>query len=1153
LGAGPVFSFRPLARGVISCAMALAPLAAQKPPAPAAAPPRLTLQRPLSGELAGGQVRTYVVQLVSRQYAHVTLLQPGFAVIVRVQAAAGKGPLVELHLPGGAQKNEPLCWIGASPGQYRIQLTADRLAGHSSYRITLDDLRAPLPSDDERVEAQLELEKARALGADGKAEEQMVELERALGRYANLGDRDGSIRTLLVLGLAARNASQLDKAQDAFQKARDAAREVRDGHAEDVALNGLGIVLEFQGQYEKSVPVFQEAVKVRHDLRDLEGESASLSNLADAYLNLDRWQDSKNAYERVIALALQTGNRGRQSDGLTGLANFYANRNQFAQAIGYLRLALALLRSTKDRRGEAETLTSLAIVSGSQGRNREAMAYFERALVIYRDSNDRRGVGTILSNLAVMHASLAEYEQALDSDTKALAAFRAGSVKKGEETVLNNLGSLYATLNQPAKAIDCYEQAVKILGDIQDPEAEGIALANLGEAHARMNQYETAIEYYERALAIARKQEEQRDEAQTLSNLGAAYARLGQGTKAIESYEQSVSLCRKTKDRQGEARALVGLGAAYSDSKQDEKAIGCHRQALGIAREIEDRAVESAAFEGLMLAWKDRHPNLAIFCGKQSINALQAIRAGNTGLSQDLRRSFLSGNEAAYRELADLLVSRGRLAEAEQVLNLLKDEEYYEFLRRDANQTPASSRRASLTAEESAWAGEDRAIRERLVALGAEFGRLQAKASLTPREADRFETLQRDLSAGNAAFERFLKDLTEREGSDAPTQERLAQVAQARGIMDALNEMPKGVVAIYTMVGAKKFRAILITRDVRKAYEYPIGAVDLNRKILQFRELVRDPRLDPRPMAQDLYRILIGGMEEDLRQAGAETLMWSLDGCLRYLPIPVLFDGASYLVEKYKTAVFTPASDTRLKDRPDRTWRAAGFGVTESHDDAPALPEVAQELDGIIRRKAGNGVLEGVVRLDGQFTEREMLLVLRGRYPVVHVASHFHFEPGSPDQSFLLLGDGTHLSMAKLRNMPNLFTGVQLLTLSACDTGSGDGKEVEGFGALAQLHGAKAVIASLWPVADDSTSLLMQEFYRFRESRPGISKAESLQSAQLELLRGGSANRKSSQGRKPPIPESDLSGTAPRFPYDPENPYAHPFFWAPFFIMGNWL
>jgi CHAT domain-containing protein len=181
--------------------------------------------------------------------------------------------------------------------------------------------------------------------------------------------------------------------------------------------------------------------------------------------------------------------------------------------------------------------------------------------------------------------------------------------------------------------------------------------------------------------------------------------------------------------------------------------------------------------------------------------------------------------------------------------------------------------------------------------------------------------------------------------------------------------------------------------------------------------------------------------------------------------------------------------------------------------------------------------------------------LLKG-YPVVHIASHFRFQPGNEMQSYLLLGDGGHLSLAELKTSANLFGGVQLLTLSACDTGMGDGTEVEGFGALAERQGAEAVIASLWPVADSSTKVLMQEFYRIRESSPGKTKLEALREAQLELL-GRSAKQTQ---RAEPVralihehAEGKLAVGAPRFRVDPRAPYAHPYYWAPFFLMGNWL
>ena len=128
-----------------------------------------------------------------------------------------------------------------------------------------------------------------------------------------------------------------------------------------------------------------------------------------------------------------------------------------------------------------------------------------------------------------------------------------------------------------------------------------------------------------------------------------------------------------------------------------------------------------------------------------------------------------------------------------------------------------------------------------------------------------------------------------------------------------------------------------------------------------------------------------------------------------------------------------------------------------------------------------------------------MLAALRQRYPVVHIASHFQLHPGDETASFLLLGDGSHLSLAQLKTWPNPFSGVELLTLSACNTAVGstgaDGKEVEGLGRPGPAAGRQGGGGD--PVAGGGCEYarVMQTFYRLRETQPGLPKVEALRQA----------------------------------------------------------
>ncbi|HEX4946360.1 MAG TPA: CHAT domain-containing protein, partial [Blastocatellia bacterium] len=339
--------------------------------------------------------------------------------------------------------------------------------------------------------------------------------------------------------------------------------------------------------------------------------------------------------------------------------------------------------------------------------------------------------------------------------------------------------------------------------------------------------------------------------------------------------------------------------------------------------------------------------------------------------------------------------------------------------------------------------------------------------------------------------------------------------------------------------------------------EAPIGEAALNRKILALRTALQNPKLDPRPAAQELYQILFAPLAKDLRAMKATTLMWSLDGVLRYVPVGALYDGEKYLVEHFRHVVFTPASNARLKDAVSKSWQALGLGVTRGFGDKiPALPAVADEMRGIIREGSSTkGVLPGTIKLDEQFTLEAMQTGLRGRPTVVHVASHFDFKPGNETDSRLLLGDGSFLSLAQIQAMPTPFSGVELLTLSACNTATGgssaNGKEVEGFGVLAQRKGAKAVVASLWPVADRTTQLLMEEFYRGREAQK-LTKIEAMRQAQIKLLRGELSKQPSETVASREIKHDSSAKAAPPFTPNKQRPYAHPYYWAPFILIGNW-
>ena len=728
------------------------------------------------------------------------------------------------------------------------------------------------------------------------------------------------------------------------------------------------------------------------------------------------------------------------------------------------------------------------------------------------------------------------------------------------------------------KAIAQYHSALTIYRQKASQRKIANTLGNIGHAYFYLKQPEKAITFYDQSLTTQRTLKDRAGMGVTLSNLALAYNALEQYAKATTYAQDTLAVTRAISDREGEGLAFNTLGLIDYSSGNYPASARQFEQALPILQAVKARALQAKTLRNLMVAWREmKKPNLAIFYGKQAINLNQAMRADIQNLDKETQKSFLAARQNTYRELADILIAQGRLPEAQQVLDMLKEEEYFNFVHRDAAATADLDKRAELSPTEADWEKRYQEISDRVTAIGAERGELLLKDSRTPEEEAKLTKLEADLTIAGKAFQNFLDKMAAEAGTSQDANAQVTKIRDAQGLMEDLRDLGHGAVALYTVVGEKTYRIILITPDTQIAAEYPISAAELNRKVLSFRQVLQNPDLDPLPLAQELYKIVLGPIAPALKNANAETLMWCLDGVLRYLPMPALNDGQKYLVENYRSTVFTPCSQARLKDEPKNKWKALGLGVSKAQEGFNPLPGVPEELHGIIVSAADaaapaavapvaatdedlKGVLPGQVKLDEAFTEDAMKASLRQRYSVVHVASHFNFRPGNEADSFLLLGDGSHLSLEEIKNLPNVFAGVDLLTLSACDTATGgvgaDGKEVEGFGVLAQRQGAKSVMASLWPVADESTKLLMPEFYRLRETEDGILKAEALRQAQLLLLTGKVKGSGSVERRGSRLANQDsaaMAAGAKPFTFDPTKPFAHPHYWAPFILIGNWL
>lgn len=396
--------------------------------------------------------------------------------------------------------------------------------------------------------------------------------------------------------------------------------------------------------------------------------------------------------------------------------------------------------------------------------------------------------------------------------------------------------------------------------------------------------------------------------------------------------------------------------------------------------------------------------------------------------------------------------------------------------------------------------------------------------------------------------------------------------------------IPQGTAVLYPIVFTDRIELLVETSTGLQRVSTLVAADTVREATESLGRELRSEYGNYMPDARRLYDWLLQPMDALLAQASIDTLVVIPDAMLRTVPIAALHDGKRFAIEKYTIASATGMSMTNTTPPPpgamsaliagasrfgsvvnklnparmDAITRTAAAPVTtgrmlrtiralpamapvsdlpnaksdarsdtgsdeggntrgDAMREALALPGVAKEMSAL------HGILPGTRLQDAGFTLEALHHATESTpYSIIHVASHGIFG-GTADTSYILTYDDL-LTLDGLQDMLKTAqtqkNPIEILSLSACETAAGNDRAPLGISGAAMKARAKSVLGTLWPVDDEAAVSVMSQFYR-GVAQLGQSKARSLQEAQLQLIR---------------------------------NPkLAHPFYWAPFELIGNWL
>ncbi len=768
-----------------------------------------------------------------------------------------------------------------------------------------------------------------------------------------------------------------------------------------------------------------------------------------------------------------------------------AARKWFLTPCSLLLLATLLIPSMATSASAPPSIADDAMAQGTQAFQRGS---YEDALGTLKDAArqyEAQGQAHQQSQALVAAARAAE---SLGQTRQALQLLELASTLAQKEpdalwraTVLAQLGHTYLTARQLDAASTHLAQARDLTNRSLSPALTATLLNDLGILYALQNHPNEALTAFTDTVQLAQQASLPLVALHARLNAARTSLQLNQPTNSRLWIDQALEQVTTLTPSRERAIALINIGLLYRrllPSLPDLHAplvlrsAGALQETVSLAEQLGDTRTLSFALGHLGHLYElEQRLDEALSFTRRAIFAAQSVEA----------------LESLYRwqwQLGRQLAATGKLDDAIASY-------------RQATATLQPIRPAiAVAAADASWSDED-PIRPLFFELA---DLLLQRASLTEEpSAAQYLLAARDAIEAYKAAE--LRDYFKDECVDA---------LQAR--LTKFDTLAANTAVIYPILFSTRLELLVSLPSGLIRIAVPVGAEALTKEIRLFRRTVeKRTTREYLPHAQQLYDWLVRPLEPEFAKQQIATLVFVPDSALRTIPMAALHDGSTFLINKYAVALTPGLTLTDPRPLNREKVRFLATGLTKAVQGFPSLPYVADEVETIRSLYAGDQLM------NQDFRAGRLEQTLRdGRYGILHIATHGKFST-SVNDSFLLTFD-EKLTMSTLDQLIGLFRfrddPLELLTLSACQTGVGDDRAALGLAGVAIKAGARSALATLWFINDEASAELVSEFYRqLRNSK--LSKAQALQLAQQKLLS--------------------------------DRVYEHPAYWSPFLLLNNWL
>ncbi len=822
---------------------------------------------------------------------------------------------------------------------------------------------------------------------------------------------------------------------------------------------------------------------------------------------------------------------------------------------------------------EAKEVSTKALVQAGKkhyqaGEFVEAVAKWQQAQQIYNSQGDALNQSAVLSNLALAYQQLGRIEQAnqaIENSLKLLNNLDTVPAKSLQAAALNIQGSILLSQGKTQRALDVWVDAGENYQKVDNNDGYIRSLINQSQALKALGLYPRAKATLEQVNQNLQKQSPSLLKAATLLNFGDTLRLMGDLQTSEKVLQQSLAIAEKLNSHSDIAAALLSLGNNARDRQSLEKASKYYQRAIiASTSPINKIQVQLNQLRLLIDMQKWQQANLLIPQIETLIASLPPSRKAvyaKVNFVQSLEK--IKDNNRGNDYIAKLLAKA--IQEAKTIGDSRAESYAVGYLGEVYEKTGQLSEAQKLTEKALVLAqtinANDIAYRWQwqLGRLLKKQNQIEKAISAYSEAVNTLSTIRNDLVSSNVniqfsfresvepVYRELVSLLLQPESIKNKSVKQTAQTNQnnlkkARQVIESLqlaeldnyfreacltnsptqiDQIDPQAAVIYPIILPDRLEVVLsLPNQTLRHYTSQIPQSELEKIIQKMRRSLRRTSLKKERLAiaQKFYDLLIKPAEAELQLNDIKTLAFVLDGSMKNLPMAALYDGQQYLIEKYNLALTPGLQLFAPRALEDKDLKLLVAGLSESRQGFTSLPGVETEINRI------KSEISSKVLLNQKFTTKAIEKQIGNTpFPVVHLATHGQFSSTAKD-TFVLTWDNRVdvKQLGELLQKRNTYSKnpIELLVLSACQTAQGDKRAALGLAGVAVRSGARSTLASLWAVDDKSTSAFMVEFYK-QLAKPTISKAEALRQAQISLIK--------------------------------QKAFKHPFYWAPFVLVGNWL